>query len=142
MSAKLERMISLKGELDRVIFVTRLAREVDGLHVWRPSCVSFDSEFANGRHDFFCRVTQRSMADVMKERSQSYYLSETGAHYRSRKFEIAKNRVESSTGQVHDPERMKVAIMSGSRETELGKSQLLDGPKTLKLTGVEHRDFG
>src|SRR5208282_5491930 len=60
----------------------------------------------------------------------------------SRKVVVAKNVIKHQTGDVRNPNRVQIPVVGGSRETELGKAQLLDLPQTLKLGRVNDLRFG
>ena len=85
---------------------------------------------------------QRTVPDVMKECGQPYRLAQSLPGLRGRKLEMRKYVVEGHARQMADAQRMKKAVMSGTRKAELRKTQLFDLPQALIRLRVQNIHFG
>src|SRR4051812_21648393 len=82
-------------------------------------------------------MTERSVANIVEKRRQPRYLPQPLADVRPAKRVLFKNLIERHSRQMANTQGVDVAVMGGTRETEFGKSQLLNGSQPLKGEAVE-----
>ncbi len=81
------------------------------------------------------------MSNVVKKCCQTSHLAKSISRRSRGKIEIFKDSIEKTSGHMGNAQRVDVSVVGGTWKAELGKSQLLDGPKTLVSRRIQDRHF-